>query len=287
MKRVILVLMTILTLVSTGCKKKDPLGKKGDKLVKESVVVVDGEEVQYSTGNLLSVIDGKNVESLVWKTGSIGASDVDALKKNCKTSLKHLDMERVNFASGFGTYDIESYGTTANIKGPFIVPAEMCRSFALLESVILPAVATTIDIFAFSGCTSLKEVRFGNKLTTIERYSFMGCAMEHIEFPESLKTLGEEVFYNVPLKEITIPAGVTGFSDDTFIFYRLVSKLEKVTCNGTTPPAIRHSTTLNQCENVFNLTPDGFKIFVPKKAVEAYKNAAYWSAHADQIFAAE
>ena len=287
MKKVLFVCLAVLTLVSTGCKKKDPLGKKGDKLVKESVVVVDGEEVTYRTGNLLSVIEGKSVESLVWKTGSLGASDVDALKKNCQSSLKYLDMERVNFATGFGTYDIESYGTTASIKGPFIVPAEMCRNFAVLESVILPAVATTVDIFAFSGCASLKEVTFGNKLTTIERYVFIGCAMESIELPESLRTLGTEVFYNVPLKEITIPAGVTSFYDDTFIFYRLVSKLEKVTCKGSTPPVIQHSTTLNQCENVFNLTPEGFKIYVPKKAVDKYKAAAFWSAHADQIFAAE
>ena len=273
--------MAVLTLASTGCKKKDPLGKKGDKLVKESIVVVDGEEFKYKTGDLASVIEGKSVESLVWKTGSIGASDIAAMKNNCQSTLKYLDMERVNFALSHGEYKTSS--GSARVTDALTVPEEMCINFTALESVVLPAVATTIDKFAFASCTSLKEVTFGNRLSTIVAYAFMGCAMEHIELPESLQSIGQEVFYWVPLKELTIPESVTNFFDDTFIYYRDVSKLEKVTCKSSTPPAINHTTTLNQCENVFNLTPDGFKIYVPRKAVDKYKAAKYWSAHADQI----
>ena len=273
--------MAVLTLASTGCKKKDPLGKKGDKQLKESTVIVDGEEIKYKTGDLASVIEGKSVESLVWKTGSIGASDIAAMKNNCKTTLKYLDMERVNFATGFGEY--KTYNGSAGITDALIVPVEMCQGFSALESVVLPAVAKTLDRFAFASCTSLKEVRFGSRLITIGPYVFSGCAMEHIELPESLNTLNSEVFYDVPLKELTIPASVSGFFDDTFIFYMKVSKLETVTCMGSTPPVINRTTTLNKCNNVFNLTPEGFKIYVPRKAVDKYKTAEYWSAHADQI----
>ena len=281
MKRVLFVLMAVLTLVGTGCKKKDPLGKHGDKLVKESIVIVDGEEVKYKTGDLASVIEGKTVETLVWKTGSIGASDIAAMKNHCQSTLKHLDMERVNFATASGEY--KTYDGYARITNALTVPVEMCKSFTALESVVLPAVATTIDKFAFASCSSLKEVTFGNRLSTLAAYAFMGSAMEHIELPESLLSIGPEAFYCVPLKELTIPAGVSNFFDDTFIFYREASKLEKVTCKGSTPPAINHGTTLNQCENVFNLTPAGFKIYVPRKAVDKYKAADRWSAHADQI----
>lgn len=75
---------------------------------------------------------------------------------------------------------------------------------------------TTIDEAAFHGCTNLREVKFNGNVTSIGRDAFRLTALEYIELPECVSSLGMSCFQqNENLRHITfspsiknIPAGV-------------------------------------------------------------------------------
>ncbi len=278
-------LATLLLLSLVSCNKNDP----GSTQFQTSVVSVNGEApVEYNTGELASLLEGRTVESLKWKSGSIAAPDIAALRASCIKTLKDLDLEKVNFAVGTEEYNyaLSSHSYIVRIQDRLKLPAGMLARFTALQTVILPTCCRTIGIDAIRECPLLHSVNL-QSVSSIEEYAFMdNPSLESLSFPGSLQHIGPEAFYKVPLKEITLPSGVS-FYDNTFIYYNKASKLEKVICKGKTPPAVSHSATLNSQGNVFNLTPDGFKILVPASAVDAYKTADKWSKHADQIFAAE
>ncbi|WP_368107241.1 leucine-rich repeat protein [Bacteroides nordii] len=93
-----------------------------------------------------------------------------------------------------------------------------------LESIELPGV-TEIANYAFQGCSKLEHVIFSSKLTTIGANAFNGCAFTSLELPASLKTIGEQAFYNYNVQRINtviwnssseIPRNV--FSSITYLF---------------------------------------------------------------------
>ncbi len=62
-----------------------------------------------------------------------------------------------------------------------------------IAKVTLPDSISIIGNEAFSGCTALENVIFGNGLTKIKYRSFADCvSLESIAFPDSLRTLGNE-----------------------------------------------------------------------------------------------
>lgn len=64
-----------------------------------------------------------------------------------------------------------------------------------LESVTLPLRAERIEDGAFSGCASLKEIRFPDSLIEIGHSAFFGCTgLKTVTLPESLEHLGQQAF---------------------------------------------------------------------------------------------
>jgi len=95
--------------------------------------------------------------------------------------------------------------------------------------------------------------------------------LRNIELPSTTKHIGGWAFYGCrSLKEITIPAAVETIDACAFQY----SGLKTVRCEGTTPAKLDYS--------VFDLSNyDGFRIYVPDEAVDAYKQA--WSSYAQYI----
>jgi len=63
----------------------------------------------------------------------------------------------------------------------------------------------------FKGCTSLKEVKLGNKIKTIPEGTFYGCtALEELVFSYGITSIAKNVFYNCEsLRTLFIPSSVT------------------------------------------------------------------------------
>ena len=99
---------------------------------------------------------------------------------------------------------------------------------------------------------------------------FIGKDLTKYTIPEGVTSIGEDAFYGCSsLKLIIIPKSVTSIGEDAF--YGCIN-LTSITCLATTPPAISYisseKTTL---------------IYIPKKAVKAYKKDPKWSIYKKQI----
>ena len=109
-------------------------------------------------------------------------------------------------------------------------------------------------------------------LTQVGGSWFQNCSnLSAIELPSTIKHIGGWAFYGCSkLKEITIPAAVETIDACAFQY----SGLKTVRCEGTTPAKLGNL--------VFDLTSfNGFTIYVPAEAVDAYKQA--WPSYAQYI----
>ncbi len=78
------------------------------------------------------------------------------------------------------------------------------------------ATVTAIEDETFSGCVMLREVVLPGTLTAIGRSSFLGTAVNFMEFPESLREIGETAFSGTPLISVEFPGQFTTLDKEAF-----------------------------------------------------------------------
>ena len=87
-----------------------------------------------------------------------------------------------------------------------------------LTSIIIPNSITSISLCAFRYCTSLTNVTIGNSVTSIGDFAFEGCtSLTSVTIPDSVTSIGSYAFYNcTSLTSITIPNSVTSIGHYAF-----------------------------------------------------------------------
>lgn len=93
-----------------------------------------------------------------------------------------------------------------------------------ITSVTIPSSVTSIGPYAFSGCSGLTSVTFGenSQLTTINEYAFGGCSgLTSISIPSSVTLIGDGAFKNCSsLAEINFNTNLTkALTKDSNVFY--------------------------------------------------------------------
>ncbi len=89
------------------------------------------------------------------------------------------------------------------------IPTGMCFDCNDLKSITIPDSVTTISSNAFSGCSSLETVVFGQGLRKIEGFAFEKTALEEVDIPASVKILERGVFLDCSkLKKVVLHEGL-------------------------------------------------------------------------------
>lgn len=93
---------------------------------------------------------------------------------------------------------------------------ESCKKLSKIDLSPLKSF-THIGAHAFSGCTSLEEIIFPERLSVIDFHAFSGCtALSNFNFPETLTIIGEDAFKDCNIETLVIPEGVRRFHYNTF-----------------------------------------------------------------------
>ena len=134
------------------------------------------------------------------------------------------------------------------------------------EYVIGDMVWGEIQDYAFTGCSAMTSIIFGNGIRSIGKAAFSGCyGLTSVTIPQDVRSIGESAFYSCSgLTSITIGNNVTSIGD--YAFFNC-SGLTSVTVLNTTPVAITKDVFTNRT----NAT-----LYVPQGSKEAYLEADYW-----------
>lgn len=181
-------------------------------------------------------------------------------------------------------------------SGPCIIPQGVKKIWGVPRGatyVTIPEGVDEIGERAFCNVSKLRgDIRLPSTVKKIARIAFLGCSMSHINIPEGLEIIEDDAFKECPnlqdtivipstvtqirtgafahcpqLNAVILPAGLLGIKG--YAFANCFS-LDYIECLAVNPPEIE--------EDTFTGVPkDNFTLVVPEGAVEAYKNAPYWS----------
>ena len=80
-----------------------------------------------------------------------------------------------------------------------------------LTEAVLDGAVTSLNSYAFEGCTSLSSITLPETLVTVNSNAFYGCtSLCQISLPDGVTTLAGSSFYGcTALEKLTVPSGVT------------------------------------------------------------------------------
>ncbi len=111
------------------------------------------------------------------------------------------------------------------IRIPESVKAIGCRAFEgckTMSKFVFPSEIKAIKEYCFIACRDLESVILSDELTTIEKGAFFGCeSLRRIQFPASLKTIGESAFACSSLEELLLPEGLQEIGAKAFLDTRI------------------------------------------------------------------
>ncbi len=87
-----------------------------------------------------------------------------------------------------------------------------------IEDVEMFHTVKTVKSYAFSNCSSLKNIIFSEKLTEIQDFAFLNCSsLKSVTLPPSIKHLGEGAFKScTKLEKIQLPEGLKELAPNLF-----------------------------------------------------------------------
>lgn len=157
-------------------------------------------------------LDGRTITGKEDKTWKLDSLDVLAWRCSEGTRIREYRGDKENVRIPLGATQL----------------SETFKDNKTLKSVVIPSSVTEIEMYVFSGCTSLTSVTISNGVTSIGSLSFAECSsLESIVLPDSMTKISAYVFQDcTSLKNVIIPGRVTSIGNSAF---RTCSSLESVT----------------------------------------------------------
>ena len=130
-----------------------------------------------------------------------------------------------------------------------------------LTSIVIPDSVTSIGSMAFEYCSLLTSVTIGNNVTSIHGGAFYGCiSLTSIEIPDSVTSIGSFAFEDCSsLKSVTIGDSVTSIGTRAFFFCNITKltlpadKIEIIDSQNFTSSSTLNSVTLSSAGNSTNV----------------------------------
>lgn len=172
--------------------------------------VVVNEDGTTSNGSLFSAIDDKNfyVDYIKYtvEEGHLVVSGYD------KTGFKGVANIVASIKYKLNTYEVTKISGEEREKKAYSAFDES------LTSITIPSTVTSIDYYAFSGCSGLTSITIPNSVKSIGVSAFRGCSgLTSITIPASVSSIGHSAFRGCSgLASITIPASVTSIGNVVF-----------------------------------------------------------------------
>ena len=226
------------------------------------------------------------------------------------SNLKTVDLSRLSYLKNINEYAFKGCSALTTIKlnssTSLDIKKEAFANCTSLATLNLPSNVSVFYASAVNGCSNLKTITVStlNKhlcdvngiVYSKDKTKLVRCPpghnttiFNHSSFPSTLKEIGFEAFatckkiqmihipYGVKsirmcfqectgLTTLQIPSSVTDFGYGTFGF---IPNLTYLYCNLSTPPS---GMPYGPYSSAPRLT-----LYVPDEAIEAYKNARYWS----------
>lgn len=135
-----------------------------------------------------------------------------------------------------------------------------CRNIFNDGCFVVPENVTVISEGCFDCCIGMRDVKFSDKVTRIEKGAFYNCSFRDIIFPESLQFIGQYAFL---AKENTVVTNAINGN---------------IYCKAEVPPVCEEFSGSSYLSEPWPFVADDEKIvYVPVGCAEAYRNAPGWS----------
>ncbi|MBQ9559107.1 MAG: leucine-rich repeat domain-containing protein [Bacteroidaceae bacterium] len=233
---------------------------------KDNVAITTFDELQYFTNitniasyafqnctGLKSVVLPEGVTTIGY-CGFTGCTNLSSI--NIPTGVTSISYQAFGRCSSLTSMPLPE-GLTSMGEAAFYD----CKG---ITSISIPKGMEYIPASAFSGCTSLQTVTIPNNVKYIYQQAFIGCGnVKDLTLPEGLKSIGA---MSMPegLWRITLPSTLEFIGSNAFTF-----DLVRVTALNPIPVDIDALVFQGRTQ------PDAI-LYVPKGALEAYKEAKYW-----------
>ena len=196
----------------------------------------DGCKYSFTIEDLPLSLEPASMKTAIfvsWHTNSALTSPIESITDiGNKTLYAELSDETPGLEYALldgGTYEVTGYsGNMTNVLIPAMhdgkkvtsVHSSAFRGNSQIEYVQLSDNVINIGNSAFRDCTSLSEIKLGNNIGVIGAYAFAGTALTDAVLPDSLVSIGESAYADVPLASITLPfIGGSQNSSKTYLGY--------------------------------------------------------------------
>ena len=161
--------------------------------------------------------------------------------------------------------------------GDVVIPATVTSlgatafGYSDIKNVVIPEGVTTIPMSCFVGCGQLETVTLPSTIKEISSAAFAdNIKLKNIYFPEGLTTIGDWAFNGHALDTIDLPSTITSIGRDAFVCGGSVPTF--IIVRASVPPTLGWGLPLPQTT-----------IYVPAASLEAYQTANVWSQYAGRF----
>ena len=136
------------------------------------------------------------------------------------SSVTYIGSSAFSGCSGLTSITVDSGNTKYHSADNCLIETTSKTLIAGFKNSIIPTdgSVTSIDYFAFYGCSGLTSITIPNSVTSIGRSAFQGCSgLTGITIPDSVTSIGSYAFYGCSgLTSITIPSSITSIGSSAF-----------------------------------------------------------------------